>query len=94
MAPRGVGHGGVGPGNVDYHKIETATGFRSQNSKSSLRSTQKPGSEKVNIANFNLGRTGKGEAVSLLELDEFLNDSLILALEKLTNIKIVKALKF
>ncbi len=52
------------------------------------------GSEKVNIANFNLGRTGKGEAVSLLELDEFLNDSLILALEKLTNIKIVKALKF
>ena len=46
------------------------------------------------IANFNLGRTGKGEAVSLLELDQYLNKSVIDDLQKLNNIKKVKALKF
>ena len=52
------------------------------------------GSKNINIANFNLGRTGKGEAVSLLELDQYLNDSVINDLQKLNNIKKVKALKF
>ena len=52
------------------------------------------GDKKINIANFNLGRTGKGEAVSLLELDHFLSDQLIYDLQKLVNVKKVKALKF
>ena len=52
------------------------------------------GSKNINIANFNLGRTGQGEAVSLLELDQYLNDSVINDLQKLNNIKKVKALKF
>ena len=52
------------------------------------------GSKNINIANFNLGRTGKGEAVSLLELDQYLNDSVINDLQELNNIKKVKALKF
>jgi D-3-phosphoglycerate dehydrogenase len=52
------------------------------------------GSKNINIANFNLGRTGRGEAVSLLELDQYLNNALINDLQKLTNIKKVKALKF
>ena len=47
-----------------------------------------------NIASFHLGRTGKGEAVSLLELDNFLNDNLIPDLQKLINVKKVKTLKF
>ena len=37
---------------------------------------------------------GKGEAVSLLELDHFLSDQLIYDLQKLVNVKKVKALKF
>ena len=52
------------------------------------------GSKNINIANFNLGRTGQGEAVSLLELDQFLNKSVIDDLQKLNNIRKVKALKF
>ena len=52
------------------------------------------GSKNINIANFNLGRTGRGEAVSLLELDQYLSNSVINDLQELTNIKKVKALKF
>ncbi len=52
------------------------------------------GSKNINIANFNLGRTGKGQAVSLLELDQFLNKSVLDELKKLNNIKKIKALKF
>ena len=52
------------------------------------------GSKNINIANFNLGRTGQGEAVSLLELDHYLNDTVINDLQKLNNIKKVKARKF
>ena len=52
------------------------------------------GNKKINIASFHLGRTGKGEAVSLLELDNFLNDNLIPDLQKLINVKKVKTLKF
>ena len=52
------------------------------------------GNKKINIANFNLGRTGKGEAVSLLELDQFLNETVLSDLQNLNNVKKVKALKF
>ena len=43
----------------------------------------------INIANFNLGRTGQGEAVSLLELDQYLNDSVINDLQKLNSITVL-----
>ena len=52
------------------------------------------GEKNINIASFNLGRTGLGEAVSLLELDQFLKDDLLDALLKLNNVKKVKTLKF
>ena len=52
------------------------------------------GNKNINIATFHLGRTGKGEAVALLELDEYLNSDLIPDLLKLNNVKKVKALKF
>ena len=52
------------------------------------------GDKNINIASFNLGRTGLGEAVSLLELDQFLKADLLDALLKLNNVKKVKTLKF
>ena len=52
------------------------------------------GDKKVNIASFYLGRTGSGEAVSLLELDQFLADDIVSSLVSLTNVKKVKVLKF
>ena len=52
------------------------------------------GNKKINIANFNLGRTGEGDAVSLLELDQFLNETVMSDLQNLNNVKKVKALKF
>ena len=52
------------------------------------------GDKKVNIASFYLGRTGSGEAVALLELDQFLADDIVLSLVSLTNVKKVKVLEF
>ena len=52
------------------------------------------GNKGINIASFHLGRTGSGEAVSLLELDQILKKDLILSLSKLTNVKKVKVLNF
>ena len=52
------------------------------------------GDKKINIASFYLGRTGSGEAVSLLELDQILSDDIVSSLVSLTNVKKVKVLKF
>ncbi len=52
------------------------------------------GDRKINIASFHLGRTGSGDAVSLLELDETLTEAVISELINLNNVKKVKVLKF
>ena len=52
------------------------------------------GDRKINIASFHLGRTGSGDAVSLLELDGTLTEGVISELINLNNVKKVKVLKF
>lgn len=52
------------------------------------------GDKEINIANFHLGRTGSGDAVSLLEIDQILNNEIVTALGDLTNVKKVKVLNF
>ena len=52
------------------------------------------GNKNVNIATFHLGRTGSGDAVSLIELDQPIEKELISLLEGLPNVKKVKKLVF
>ncbi|RPH05986.1 MAG: phosphoglycerate dehydrogenase, partial [Alphaproteobacteria bacterium TMED93] len=52
------------------------------------------GNAEVNIATFNLGRTGAGEAVSLIEVDGKINPELIRKLENISNVKSIKKLSF
>ncbi len=52
------------------------------------------GNAKVNIATFNLGRTGSGEAVSLIEVDGKIGPDLIKKLENISNVKSIKKLSF
>ena len=52
------------------------------------------GNAKVNIATFNLGRTGAGEAVSLIEIDGKIGPELIKKLENISNVKRIKKLSF
>ena len=52
------------------------------------------GDKKINIAFFSLGRTGQGDAVSIIELDQPITEELITLLEKLENVKKVKKLVF
>ncbi|RPH06808.1 MAG: phosphoglycerate dehydrogenase [Alphaproteobacteria bacterium TMED93] len=52
------------------------------------------GNAEVNIATFNLGRTGSGEAVSLIEVDGKINSELIKKLENISNVKSIKKLSF
>ena len=52
------------------------------------------GNANVNIATFNLGRTGSGEAVSLIEIDGKINSELLSKLEKISNVKKIKKLSF
>ncbi len=52
------------------------------------------GNANVNIATFNLGRTGSGQAVSLIEIDGKIDPKLIKKLEKISNVKKIKKLSF
>ncbi len=52
------------------------------------------GNARVNIATFNLGRTGSGEAVSLIEVDGKIDSELIKKLESISNVKSIKKLSF
>ena len=52
------------------------------------------GKKNVNIATFHLGRTGSGDAISLLELDQPIEMELISLLYDLPNVKKVKKLVF
>ncbi len=52
------------------------------------------GNAKINIATFNLGRTGSGEAVSLIEIDGKIESQLIKNLENILNVKKIKQLSF
>ena len=52
------------------------------------------GKKNVNIATFHLGRTGSGDAISLLELDQPIETELIRLLYDLPNVKKVKKLVF
>ena len=52
------------------------------------------GNANVNIATFNLGRTGSGEAVSLIEIDGRIDPQLIKRLENISNVKKIKQLTF
>ena len=52
------------------------------------------GNANVNIATFNLGRKGSGEAVSLIEIDGNIDSQLIKKLENISNVKKIKKLSF
>lgn len=52
------------------------------------------GNANVNIATFNLGRKGSGEAVSLIEIDGNIDPQLIKKLENIPNVKKIKKLSF
>ena len=52
------------------------------------------GNANVNIATFNLGRKGSGEAVSLIEIDGNIDPQLIKKLENISNVKKIKKLSF
>ncbi len=52
------------------------------------------GNANINIATFNLGRTGSGEAVSLIEIDGKIEPELIKKLENISNVKSIKKLSF
>ena len=52
------------------------------------------GNANVNIATFNLGRKGSGEAVSLIEIDGKIDPELIKKLENISNVKKIKKLSF
>ncbi len=52
------------------------------------------GDKNINIAFFSLGRTGQGDAISIIELDQPITEELITLLEKLENVKKVKKLVF
>ncbi len=52
------------------------------------------GNANINIATFNLGRTGSGEAVSLIEIDGKIDSELIKKLENISNVKKIKKLSF
>ena len=52
------------------------------------------GNAHINIATFNLGRTGSGEAVSLIEIDGKISSELIKKLENISNVKSIKKLTF
>ena len=53
------------------------------------------GNEKVNIANFNLGRTAPGEdAISLVEIDGPVSDAVLAKVGKLEGVVQAKRLRF
>ena len=53
------------------------------------------GSEKVNIANFHLGRNDEGnDAVALLEVDQAVEADLLAKIAKLPSVKRAKVLHF
>ena len=52
------------------------------------------GNKKINIAFFSLGRTGSGDAISIIELDQPITEELLDLLDKLPNVKKVKKLVF
>lgn len=53
------------------------------------------GDNKINIANFNLGRSNKkGQAIALVEIDEQINANILSKIAKLESVKSVKFLKF
>jgi len=53
------------------------------------------GNSGVNIANFRLGRDGKGdEAIALIELDQALSEDCLKAVESIPHVKQAKALAF
>lgn len=52
------------------------------------------GEKNVNIATFNLGRTGSGDAISILELDQPIEKELIRLLDNLPHVTKVKKLVF
>ena len=53
------------------------------------------GSEKVNIANFNLGRAAPGEdAISLIEVDEPITDAVLAKVGTLEGVVQAKRLRF
>ena len=52
------------------------------------------GQKSVNIATFHLGRTGEGDAIALLELDQPIDNNLITLLGELRHVKKIKKLIF
>ena len=48
----------------------------------------------MNIGFFSLGRTGSGDAISIIVLDQPIEEELIALLEKLPNVKSIKKLVF
>ena len=52
------------------------------------------GEKKMNIGFFSLGRTGSGDAISIIVLDQPVEEELIALLEKLPNVKSIKKLVF
>ncbi len=52
------------------------------------------GNANINIATFNLGRTGSGEAVSLVEIDGKIDSALLSKLKGISNVKKIKKLSF
>ena len=48
------------------------------------------GNANINIATFNLGRTGSGEAVSLVEIDGKIDSALLSKLKGISNVKKIK----
>ena len=52
------------------------------------------GDQQINIAFFSLGRTGSGDAVSIIELDQPITEKLINLLENIPHVRNVKKLVF
>ena len=52
------------------------------------------GNQQINIAFFSLGRTGSGDAVSIIELDQPITEELINLLENIPHVRNVKKLVF
>ena len=53
------------------------------------------GSENVNIANFNLGRTAPGEdAISLVEIDDPISDAVLAKVARLEGVVQARRLRF
>ena len=52
------------------------------------------GNQKINIAYFSLGRTGSGDAISIIELDQPITEKLINLLEDIPHVRNIKKLVF